>query len=680
MQKRGKGKKIGNKKGNKRGLSTIIVTLIIILISLVAVGIIWIVVRNVIQAGTEGVSFGQFMLNAKIMDANIDNSTNNISLIVKRNAGQGELVGMKFVFSDGKNSEVITEEFSMNELEQRGFTFHLTNLNVSNLESISISPILKQEEKQVTGGILDQYMINKGKKPRTCTPSTNCSALGYVCGTWGNGTCLGTLNCGTCSGGLTCNATGGCQAGCTPSNCSSRGYECGIGYGDGCSGTFNCEPPTCTTRYGAGYTCNASGRCVTSGGGALCEPNTYYIDFLSGNDNNNGTCNNSAWKHTPGDLNATGTARLTNLTPGKTVRFRDGVIYNGMLGVKWSGTPGNSITYTSYPGGRAIMDGTNFNNTLFDWTRAPGGKAHWVVLRNLEIRNYFNYGISIHGDHNIVENCNVHTGLSLGGNEPMLIAEGDYNQIIYSEFHDSNWNCVNVQNANYTNVSYNNIYDCPDHGGLNFISNTVTYFGMMTGNDIHHNYLHDIGPQGALYLRYQRNNKIYNNIFDLGPESAAHMNLYFAYGDGGPTNYTANTEIYNNIIIGGRWSIFNDAASNITIKNNIFKDPANGVFMDISSATTGHVIDYNLYNGTGVWRIGGAQYSTLASLPSPYEDNGLMGNPGFVNEAGNDFRYTASSAAINRGTDLSSRGVRDDYAGTSRPQGAAFDIGAYEYV
>jgi len=39
--------------GDKKGLSTIVVTLIIILISLVAVGIVWVVVRNVIQGGTD---------------------------------------------------------------------------------------------------------------------------------------------------------------------------------------------------------------------------------------------------------------------------------------------------------------------------------------------------------------------------------------------------------------------------------------------------------------------------------------------------------------------------------------------------------------------------------------------------------------------------------------------------
>ncbi len=542
------------------------------------------------------------------------------------------------------------------------------------ITGIAVRNTFHSEIKQVSFGQSNLDSQISAARGRKCTPKT-CTSLGYECGSgYANGTCSGTLNCGTCSEGYTCNASGKCvSSSCVPQTCAYFGYECGSGYANGtCGGTLSCG--SCSGEQ----TCNASGRCVT----ALCESNTYYVNFANGNDNNAGTCDVTAWKHVPGDNNATGIARSTNLTAGKTVKFKGGVVYNGMMRNSfWSGTSGNPIIFTSYGGSRAILDGTGCNNAIFDWSRGPGNKADWVYLMDLEIRNYWNYGVAINGSYNKVENCNIHTGLSGGGNEPLIIVQGDYNQIVNNEIHDSNWNCVNVQNANYTNISYNNIYDCPAHGGINLISNTGTYFGMMTGNDVHHNYIHDIGPNGAMYLRYQQNNKIYNNIIDLGPDSNASMNIYFSYGTtgGAPSSYTANTEVYNNLILQGRWSIFNDAANNLTIKNNIFKNPANNVFISMYPTTSGHVLDYNLYNGTGVWRINGNEYNTLASLPSPYEDNGLVGDPGFVNETGNDFRYLNTSDAIDIGTDLSSVGISDDYAGTSRPQGSAFDIGAYEY-
>jgi flagellin-like protein len=49
------------KKGNdKRGISPVITTLIIILLALVAIGIVWIVIKNIVSEGTEGISLGRW--------------------------------------------------------------------------------------------------------------------------------------------------------------------------------------------------------------------------------------------------------------------------------------------------------------------------------------------------------------------------------------------------------------------------------------------------------------------------------------------------------------------------------------------------------------------------------------------------------------------------------------------
>ena len=60
-----------------------------------------------------------------------------------------------------------------------------------------------------------------------------------------------------------------------------------------------------------------------------------------------------------------------------------------------------------------------------------------------------------------------------------------------------------------------------------------------------------------------------------------------------------------------------------------------------------------------------------------YEPNGINGgNPMFVNESGFDFRILPGSPLIDEGTTLS--GFNYDFDGDPRPQGAAWDIGAYE--
>ncbi len=251
---------------NKKGLSTIVVTLILIVVSLVAVAIFWVVVRNLLQTGTEGIGLGRYTLSGNIKNVNLDNSTNNVSLTVERNPGQGEINGIEFIFSDGTDSEVVKETISMKELESRKFYFHLTKLNVSNLISISIAFLIKENDKETLGDIVDKYNVGEGGGTTgggTCSPAT-CSGLGYECGNWGNGSCSGTLNCGTCGTGQTCNANGICQTGsCTPATCSALGHNCGSGYANGtCSGTLNCG--TCPS----GQSCNASGMCV----GTICTP------------------------------------------------------------------------------------------------------------------------------------------------------------------------------------------------------------------------------------------------------------------------------------------------------------------------------------------------------------------------------------------------------------------------
>jgi hypothetical protein len=58
----------------------------------------------------------------------------------------------------------------------------------------------------------------------------------------------------------------------------------------------------------------------------------------------------------------------------------------------------------------------------------------------------------------------------------------------------------------------------------------------------------------------------------------------------------------------------------------------------------------------------------------------IFSDPLFVNASGSDFSLQPTSPAINAGTDLTSSGVTTDILGVARPQGPAFDMGAYEYI
>ena len=59
-------------------------------------------------------------------------------------------------------------------------------------------------------------------------------------------------------------------------------------------------------------------------------------------------------------------------------------------------------------------------------------------------------------------------------------------------------------------------------------------------------------------------------------------------------------------------------------------------------------------------------------------ENNIAGDPLFLNPSAGDLRLTAASPCIDAGT---SQDVPDiDFIGTPRPQGAGFDMGAYEYT
>jgi hypothetical protein len=369
---------------------------------------------------------------------------------------------------------------------------------------------------------------------------------------------------------------------------------------------------------------------------------------------------------------------ISVLGPGDTVFVKNGVYYE-INNLVRSGSSGLPITIRNYPGHKPIVDGTGKNDATFDWSGAPGGRVDWITIDGFEIRNYWNYGVAIHGDHNSVQNCNIHTDLGPGRGEPVFLGEGNYNRIVGNEIHDSDWNGINVQNANFTDIAYNLVYDTPFHGAINIISNTSDYFGMMEGNDIHHNVL--VGNPGAIYLRYQFNNRIYNNlIYKTGPDNNV-IRLSFGTENGeSPTHYVGNTEIYNNTIVGGKWLVVNESADNVTVKNNIFKDPDGGVFVNMYPSTTGHVLDYNLYSGSGSFTIGGRTYTSFTSYHgSGREAHSISGDPHFRNQAIDDYLLLVDSIAINAGTDLAARGVTDDLRNVTRPRDGLFDIGAYEF-
>ena len=141
--------------------------------------------------------------------------------------------------------------------------------------------------------------------------------------------------------------------------------------------------------------------------------------------------------------------------------------------------------------------------------------------------------------------------------------------------------------------------------------------------------------------------------------------------------------IYNNVFYNGTLMGVGAIGSTTisAIKNNIFYNAASGTLKPIYFVDT--TSTFYPYNGASIsnasnnllYRNQGEGSNTLSQGIYPNDIVNL--NPNFVS-VGTDFRLQARSPAIDTGATIS--GFSTDILGVSRPQGAAWDIGAYELI
>ncbi len=232
---------------NKRGLSTIIIVLILVGLSLVAVGIIWGVVADLLRtSGEQSTSqFGSLFLDLRILNVKI--LSDEVSVTVQRNVGEGDLEGIVFLFSTGEIFESVKKETDLDVFETNIFSFNLEKIDdITLIKEVSIAPVVSggaekdiidtyklggvnliSEETfdcSVTGCEGDWICQNKICVPPTlpsgctldsdcpdfyecsssniCVCAATCSDLGYSCGM--QSICGQSVNCGTCASGKEC--------------------------------------------------------------------------------------------------------------------------------------------------------------------------------------------------------------------------------------------------------------------------------------------------------------------------------------------------------------------------------------------------------------------------------------------------------------------------------------------
>ncbi len=265
-------------------MSAVVTTLIIILLTIVALGIIWVVVKNVLDKGSEQISLTGITLDLEIIKVNVEGD--NLDVTVKRNPGEGDLTAINFVFSDGDNSVVVRRNTNLDELGWQTFSFSLSTLAVEEITSISIAPVFETESgKEIVGDIIETSEYESGEAgtgggddaigdpndnpeepgdtPTECVAILTCETEGYACDEFMDD-CGELQNCGTCNSGYNCINNLCVEDTCVPEDnltaCNNAGYECEIlSNTETCGEQVNCSEEvlggTCVSIYGLNYEC-----------------------------------------------------------------------------------------------------------------------------------------------------------------------------------------------------------------------------------------------------------------------------------------------------------------------------------------------------------------------------------------------------------------------------------------
>jgi hypothetical protein len=175
-----------------------------------------------------------------------------------------------------------------------------------------------------------------------------------------------------------------------------------------------------------------------------------------------------------------------------------------------------------------------------------------------------------------------------------------------------------------------------------------------------------------------RNNLLYNN-------HASGISLYAIDGAHG----SSNNQVFNNAIVMAPNSRFviniphdsGKAPVGNVIKNNILYTPDNhGSVLIAAKTVSGFQSDHNVVVNQ-FYDNGGNSLLTLRQWQAlGYDLHSIVATPAqlFVDPANNNYALKAGSPAIDAGVTLPQ--VPTDILGVTRPQGLAYDIGAYELV
>ncbi len=373
---------------------------------------------------------------------------------------------------------------------------------------------------------------------------------------------------------------------------------------------------------------------------------TYYV-ATNGVDTNSGTLV-SPW--------LTVAHAVATMNAGDTTYVRGGTYNEAIIQFAKSGTQSAQIKLLNYPGEAPVIDfidKAQLHRILIEHSSGSNFAMGWITIEGFEIRDGYG-GIKFSNLHNSVIRRNwIHDNIDQG----MLGIGGHHNLF--------DRNIINHNGPFSTNLASTLNHGIYLHGDSYTITNNLVYDNLCVG-------LQQNGSSSSDYTTARH----------PGPEFAGAANWVIAN----------NTFAYN--VNGAGMVVWGANCDNTRIENNIFYENrvtgaagvnVNGVSFATITGTTGVTIRNNLMYASGTG--GDLAFGTAATEGVEYTQSGNIvnvSNPLFVNGGNNalpaspDFHLQSSSPALDNGLTVTE--VTLDLDGTTRPQGPAYDRGAYERV
>ena len=397
-----------------------------------------------------------------------------------------------------------------------------------------------------------------------------------------------------------------------------------------------------------------------------------YIVSTSGSDGASGLTDGTAWR--------TLQKAATTMQPGDTVTVRAGT-YAGVRYTGTGGTAGAPITFKADPGVTINTVASGGNAGFHFESGSPG----YFVIDGFRIDgsngSMPKAGVRLIGAHHFtIQNCDISNP---GGYWGIFIFNGTDGQVLNNKAHDSG-----VEHGIYLsgyvhrvtvrgNAFYNNNAD-----GIH--TNAYSQPGPATGLVIDGNTIYGNGLSG-MDIEGMQDSTVTNNVVYGNTKHG----IVIHHLDNLPNFPSKNNLIANNTIVANRFAIqLNGGNAQNWLLNNVLISTSTGGYGAIGTdnETAGLISDYNAVSDSFSTTMGVSKMSLSSWRSTSGQDaHSFVATAAqlFANAAANDYRLKLGSPAIDAGSrtlpGVPTPAPSTDREGTARAQGAAWDVGAYEY-